>query len=89
MRHQAFTISDCPVNMTLPRIHSSITCHVSELCTGITCCIEVGKIKKTFTAFIIVDYCLMQLSIGIERKTFEKSLLLYEWGKYKKKGINR
>ncbi|XP_071123204.1 uncharacterized protein [Mytilus edulis] len=71
---------DCPVIMSLPRIHSSITCHVSELCTGMTCCIEVGKIKKTFTAFIMLDYCHMELSIGIERKVFEMSLRQYKWG---------
>ncbi|VDI11129.1 Hypothetical predicted protein, partial [Mytilus galloprovincialis] len=75
-----WNLQDCPVNMTLPRIHSSITCHLSELCTGIKCCIEVGKIKKTFNVFIILDYCLMQLSVGIERKSFEISLLQYKWG---------
>ncbi|XP_071123195.1 uncharacterized protein [Mytilus edulis] len=77
-----WNLKDCPVNMTLPRIHSSITCHLSELCTGIKCCIEVGKIKKTFNVFIILDYCLMQLSVGIERKSFEISLLQYKWGKF-------
>ncbi|XP_076116682.1 uncharacterized protein LOC143084161 [Mytilus galloprovincialis] len=72
---------DCPLNMTLPKIHSSVSCYIPDYCTGISCCIEVGKIGKSFSTYALMDACNWKLSVGIEKRSFNISLSNYEWGK--------
>ncbi|VDI06314.1 Hypothetical predicted protein [Mytilus galloprovincialis] len=70
---------DCPLNMTLPKIHSSVSCYIPDYCTGISCCIEVGKIGKSFSTYALMDACNWKLSVGIEKRSFNISLSNYEW----------
>ena len=67
--------------MTLPKIHSSVTCYIPDYCTGINCCVEVGKIGKSFNAYALLDGCNWKLSVGVEKRSFNISLTEYEWGK--------
>ncbi|KAL5015120.1 hypothetical protein ScPMuIL_009390 [Solemya velum] len=76
--------SDCPMNITsrLPAIGDDIpvTCHLSELCTGVRCCVDAPDIGKSFTAFVEVDASEIKLRVGIERLQFTKTLFNYSWG---------
>lgn len=71
-------ITDCPLDIisTLPSISedSPITCHLSELCTGVRCCVDALGIGKSFTVFVEVDACDLVLKVGIGRLTFTKTL---------------
>ncbi|CAG2190929.1 unnamed protein product [Mytilus edulis] len=73
--------SACPVSLSLPKIHSTISCVLSAHCTGVTCCVEVGKIRKSFTVYANIDGCNLKLSFGIEKRHFEIPLINYNWGK--------
>lgn len=68
--------------MSLPKVQSTISCTLPDYCTGVRCCVEVGKIKKSFTVYAEIDGCNMKLSFGIEKRHFEIPLINYEWGKY-------
>ncbi|XP_063420822.1 uncharacterized protein LOC134706043 [Mytilus trossulus] len=70
----------CPLAMSLPKIQSTISCTLPDYCTGVRCCVEVGKIKKSYTVYAEIDGCNMKLSFGIEKRHFEISLLNYQWG---------
>ncbi|XP_071145134.1 uncharacterized protein [Mytilus edulis] len=72
--------SACPVSLSLPKIHSTISCVLSAHCTGVTCCVEVGKIRKSFTVYVDIDGCNLKLSFGIEKRHFEIPLINYNWG---------
>lgn len=71
----------CPLTLSLPKIHSTISCVLSSQCTGVTCCVEVGKIRKSFTVRADIDGCNMKLSFGIEKRHYEIPLIDYKWGK--------
>ena len=54
---------------------------MTESCNSVQCCINVDKIGRSFEASIDIDPCKLVLKIRIEKLTFEKSLLDYQWGK--------
>ncbi|VDI43606.1 Hypothetical predicted protein [Mytilus galloprovincialis] len=70
----------CPLSLSLPKIHSTISCVLSAHCTGVTCCVEVGKIRKSFTVYADIDGCNLKLSFGIEKRHIEIPLFNYKWG---------
>ena len=72
----------CPKNMTLPKIRGTVNCFIPDYCTGIECCVEVGKIGKSFKLYALLDACNWQLSIGIEKRAFNFSIVNYKWGKF-------
>jgi hypothetical protein len=45
----------CPKNMTLPKIRGTVNCFIPDYCTGIECCVEVGKIGKSFKLYALLD----------------------------------
>jgi hypothetical protein len=81
-RYKCFSLFlDCPLLLDLPAIDTSMSCYIPDFCTGINCCIEVESIGKTFNAFALLDGCKLRLTIGIERRKIEISLIDYEWGR--------
>ncbi|XP_071131855.1 uncharacterized protein [Mytilus edulis] len=74
---------DCPLAVNLPPIETSMTCYISSYCTGINCCIEVDQIGKTFNVYALLDGCNWRLTLGIERRKIDISLLDYNWGETK------
>ncbi|VDI38371.1 SWI/SNF-related matrix-associated actin-dependent regulator of chromatin subfamily E, member 1 [Mytilus galloprovincialis] len=71
---------DCPLASDLPPIETSMTCYIPSYCTGINCCIEVDQIGKTFNVYALLDGCNWRLTLGIERRKIDISLLDYNWG---------
>ncbi|XP_052071171.1 uncharacterized protein LOC127709609 [Mytilus californianus] len=57
-----------------------MTCYIPSYCTGINCCIEVDQIGKTFNVYALLDGCNWRLTLGIERRKIDISLLDYNWG---------
>ncbi|XP_071150838.1 uncharacterized protein [Mytilus edulis] len=68
---------DCPLAVNLPPIETSMTCYIPSYCTGINCCIEVDQIGKTFNVYALLDGCNWRLTLGIERRKIDISLLDY------------
>lgn len=65
---------------TLTTIRGPVSCHITELCTRVECCVEVVPINRTVFMFLDVDTCNYQMSVGIENLVFNISLLHYEFG---------
>ena len=77
----------CPksADMTLPKIRGTVSCYVPDYCTGIDCCVDVGKIGKSFRIYALLDACNWKLSIGIEKRAFNFTIIDYKWGMYVQK----
>ncbi|CAG2189963.1 unnamed protein product [Mytilus edulis] len=77
----------CPKSsdMTLPKIRGTVSCYVPDYCTGIDCCVDVGKIGKSFRIYALLDACNWKLSIGIEKRAFNFTIIDYKWGMYVQK----
>jgi hypothetical protein len=65
---------------TLPKIHKSMSCYLSETCTAIDCCIDVEQISRSVNVYINLDACNYKLIAGIEKVTFDIPLLQYQFG---------
>ncbi|VDH91582.1 Hypothetical predicted protein [Mytilus galloprovincialis] len=79
----------CPKSsdMTLPKIRGTVSCYVPDYCTGIDCCVDVGKIGKSFRIYALLDACNWKLSIGIEKRAFNFTIIDYKWGEKKTMSI--
>lgn len=81
--HLEIIFTECKLNLEsrLPQLSSPVTCHLTDTCTGIQCCVEVKEISKSVDVYVILDACNYKFSAGIEKLTFNQSLLNYEFGK--------
>lgn len=79
--HSFFT--ECKLNLPyrLPTLSGPLTCQLTDTCTGIQCCVEIKEIGKSIDVFVILDACNYKFAAGIEKLTFNQSLLNYEFGK--------
>ncbi|XP_062593831.1 uncharacterized protein LOC134255325, partial [Saccostrea cucullata] len=75
--------SDCPAKMSLPTIRGTTACYIKNTCTAIKCCVEVGKVSRTFEIELDIDFCNQKLTFGIEKLTETVSLQGFEYGKRK------
>jgi hypothetical protein len=57
-------------------------CILEDTCTGVTCCISVDFLHKTFSAFVKLDACNHSLKFGIEKIQEEINLFDYSFGKF-------
>ncbi|CAC5379438.1 unnamed protein product [Mytilus coruscus] len=73
---------DCPATLTLPTISNTVTCHIPDYCTGVTCCVEAPLIGRSFLVSALIDGCNMKLNLGIEKRTVTVSLIGYSWGSF-------
>ncbi|XP_053390116.1 uncharacterized protein LOC128553035, partial [Mercenaria mercenaria] len=72
----------CPQSfVNPPALPRMVSCSVPDYCTGINCCLDLGKIGLSIKAYIDVNMCNYIISGGIETQTFKFSLFSYEWGK--------
>ncbi|XP_048258717.1 uncharacterized protein LOC124137708 isoform X1 [Haliotis rufescens] len=70
----------CPENITLPALPPNVFCHVTDYCTGVTCCVRVSQVKRNFNAYLFLDSCNYNLRVGIEKLEFSHTLFNYTWG---------
>jgi hypothetical protein len=75
-----FDFLDCPVSLSLPKIRGTTVCHITKTCTAISCCVEVGKVSRTFELQLDIDFCNQKLTFGIEKLTETISLQGFEYG---------
>ncbi len=64
---------------TPPGVHSCLT---NENCTGIQCCLPVDITVDVLylNVWLAVDPCTYELSIGLGRWTYTKTLIRTDWG---------
>ena len=68
--------------MTLPILSSELSCHVTDSCTGLQCCINNNYLQQTFEVSFQLDPCENRLTIGIEKTRFNRTLTDFKWGMY-------
>lgn len=73
--------SDCPVALSLPDLPSTMSCHMGNLCTDISCCISVPVLKRSFELKFKLDACNYEVEASVENLLYKQSLLQYDFGK--------
>jgi hypothetical protein len=73
-------VSECGLNIDLPALPEGASCHIPDSCTGVNCCVDYDVIGKSFHAYILLDACGDKMTVGIEKKQFNVSLIGYNFG---------
>ncbi|XP_060567959.1 uncharacterized protein LOC132726631 [Ruditapes philippinarum] len=72
--------TDCPLDVDLPALPPSISCHLHSTCNAVTCCIVSPLLQRNLITTFSVNQCNMKLTVAIEKQVFIVPLLDYEWG---------
>eukprot|EP00105_Crassostrea_gigas_P044414 XP_019928562.1 PREDICTED: uncharacterized protein LOC105342368 [Crassostrea gigas] len=72
--------SECPTKLSLFKIRGTTACNIKESCTAVSCCVEVGKLGRTFEVVLDIDFCNQKITFGIEKLTETLSLQMFEFG---------
>ncbi|KAL5013968.1 hypothetical protein ScPMuIL_008238, partial [Solemya velum] len=72
--------NSCPLEDLSLSLDGPLTCHLQKTCTAVECCVDVTRIGRSFHVFFSLDPCEARLRIGIEKMTYDLSLLDYEGG---------
>lgn len=76
-----FLRKECPARLPLFKIRGTTNCNIKNTCTAVSCCVEVGKVGRTFEFVLDVDFCNQKFTVGIEKLVEEVSLNMFEYGK--------
>ncbi|KAL5015119.1 hypothetical protein ScPMuIL_009389 [Solemya velum] len=71
--------NSCPLEDLSLSLDGPLTCHLQKTCTAVECCVEVTRIRRSFNVFLSLDPCEARLKIGIEKMTYDLSLIDYEF----------
>ncbi|KAJ8320500.1 LOW QUALITY PROTEIN: hypothetical protein KUTeg_002087 [Tegillarca granosa] len=72
---------DCPApSEKYTDLPGTVSCHQSNSCTAVECCVTVETLSRTIQTFVNIDPCTYDMSVGIENMKFYSSLLDYTWG---------
>ena len=73
---------DCKQPLSLPYLmETETTCIVDDTCTGVRCCVEMSLLDRSFVYSVRLDVCSFMLTVGIEKLTYNQSLIGYKFGK--------
>ena len=74
--------ADCPLDVDLPVLPSSISCHLHSTCNAVTCCMMSLLLQRNLATTFSVNQCNMTLTVTIEKQIFVVPLLDFEWGEF-------
>ena len=76
-----FLITGCPALVNLPALPTSMSCHITDTCTKLDCCVDVDKLGLSLNAYIILDTCNNRFTVGVDKFSRTISLLNVDFGK--------
>ena len=76
-----FNPIECPL-LNKPPSTNILTCTVDDQCLGIHCCASLDLIftRLSTTAWVVLDPCEFELSVGFGSWTQNVTLFEYDWG---------
>ncbi|CAC5374575.1 unnamed protein product [Mytilus coruscus] len=73
----------CPETAeNLPVLPNSINCTITEGCTTVECCVESVRLQRHFHTVLTIDPCHYNMTVGIDRYTFNVNIQDKPWGKH-------
>ncbi|XP_033724553.1 uncharacterized protein LOC117314596 [Pecten maximus] len=66
--------------VSLPSLPSGVSCHIPTSCSGLDCCLKIPLISKFIHVYAHLDPCSYILRLGIEKLSFNISLIDYDFG---------
>ncbi|XP_063447893.1 uncharacterized protein LOC134727441 [Mytilus trossulus] len=72
----------CGELITLPQLPAYTRCRLPSYCTGAQCCSNIGYLGRKLEAFVLVDPCSYSVSIGLEKRNINVTLLEFTQGSW-------
>ncbi|XP_076089891.1 uncharacterized protein LOC143061777 [Mytilus galloprovincialis] len=72
----------CGELITLPQLPAYTRCRLPSYCTGAQCCSDIGYLGRKLEAFVLVDPCSYSVSIGLEKRNINVTLLEFTQGSW-------
>lgn len=76
-------VTDCPldVQQSLNKVRNDALCTVSSTCAGITCCVNIPLLNRTFEVGINIDYSYKKMRVHVEKMYRKHYFSGFESGK--------
>ncbi|XP_052083538.1 uncharacterized protein LOC127720830 [Mytilus californianus] len=72
----------CGELITLPQLPAYTRCRLPSYCTGAQCCSNIGYLGRKLEVFVFVDPCSYSVSIGLEKRNINVTLLEFTQGSW-------
>ncbi|VDI08519.1 Hypothetical predicted protein [Mytilus galloprovincialis] len=66
--------------MDLPSLQSRLSCHITNSCMGVDCCMDVQKLGLSLNFYLNLDICNNRFTVGVENLNRTISILNIEFG---------
>ncbi|VDI40562.1 Hypothetical predicted protein [Mytilus galloprovincialis] len=76
-------LNDCPLSTNIPDLdpsYTGIACHVTDMCTGVDCCVTSTVLDRSFNVKVELAPCDYILTIGIDDFVYSLSLEEFRMG---------
>lgn len=79
---QLYDFLDCPLNVPMTPLKVPATCLIPSHCTGVDCCVDIDLLGRSLHAYVDLDTCNNQFTVGIEKLKLDPvSLIDYKFGR--------
>ena len=76
----SFLISACDKAVQLSQLPPDSSCHLSDSCTDIQCCVDVPTLQRSVSFQISLKPCDCRMIVRIEQMEYHVMLYNYSWG---------
>ena len=74
--------TDCTFGVSPGVLDGDIVCLIGSKCSEVSCCVNDPETMSDFNAYLSLDPCQFTLLIGVEKYSFEVSLIGFDFGEY-------
>lgn len=67
--------------MNFPKLQSGLSCHITNSCTVLDCCIDIQKLGIAMNFYVNLDTCNNKFTVGIENLNRTISVLNMDFGR--------
>ena len=72
----------CPMNVEDIHVYGPASCSLSELCSGISCCVTASEIPVNFKIDVEINACREEITIRLEKLKLLIPFRNFTWGMF-------
>ena len=83
-----YTIAVPSYDLDLQQLPDPLSCYIEDDYPGVSCCADIGFLRRGFSAYVWLDSCNGRLIAGVDNFKRNISLSSYQFGMYLSLAIN-
>ena len=69
-------------DLDLQQLPDPLSCYIDDVYPGVSCCADIGFLRRGFSAYVWLDSCNGRLIAGVDNFKRNISLSSYQYGMY-------